>query len=199
VLFEACRQGRRWHDAGFPLRVGVNVSVRQFQHPGFAASVARILGETGFPAQWLDIELTESVIMHQAEANLQALDTLSQLGIAFSIDDFGTGYSSLSYLKRFPIDTLKIDRSFVRDIPRDPDDTAIAQAIITMAHSLGIKVVAEGVEEPAQIEFLRSRRCDAMQGYLFSKPVVAGEIDALLRDNRGLATPVAPGPLAQHA
>jgi diguanylate cyclase (GGDEF)-like protein/PAS domain S-box-containing protein len=198
VLHEACRQGRCWHDAGYPLRIGVNVSARQFQHPGFAASVARILGETGFRAQYLDIELTESVIMQQAESNLHALETLSQLGIAFSIDDFGTGYSSLSYLKRFPIDTLKIDRSFVRDIPRDPDDSAIAQAIITMAHSLGIKVVAEGVEEPAQIEFLRSRRCDAMQGFLFSQPVVAGEIDAMLREHRGLAAPVAPGSLAHH-
>ena len=181
VLRTACAQVKVWHDAGFNgLPVAVNISGRQFQSHDLAALVKTVLAETGLAPQLLDLELTESILMNDAESTLISMNNLHALGVTFSVDDFGTGYSSLSYLKRFPIDTLKIDQSFVRDIPSNPDDTAIARAIIAMAHSIGIKVIAEGVETAEQLAFLRVHKCDGMQGYYFSKPVPAEAMTKML-------------------
>jgi diguanylate cyclase (GGDEF)-like protein/PAS domain S-box-containing protein len=175
VLEQACAQLRAWHKRGFPeLRIAVNLSVKQLQDRDFVASVKRILRKTRLPARCLDLELTESQLMQDPEATAAIMYRLHALGVRFSVDDFGTGYSSLSYLKRFPIDFLKIDRSFVRDIATDPNDAAITRAIIAMAHTLDIQVIAEGVESNAQLEFLRGQGCDISQGYYCSEPL-AGE------------------------
>jgi diguanylate cyclase (GGDEF)-like protein/PAS domain S-box-containing protein len=188
VLRTACAQARAWHDAGFRgLQVAVNLSGRQFQHHDLAKLVKRVLKETGLDPRQLDLELTENLLIHNTNAIMDTMEKLHVLGVSFSMDDFGTGYSSLSYLKRFPIDTLKIDRSFVRDIPRDPDDAAIAQAVIAIAHSLGIKVIAEGAETAKQLAFLRTHQCDGVQGYLFSKPVTARTMTRLLQKDGPLA------------
>ncbi len=188
VLRTACAQARAWHDAGFRnLQIAVNLSGRQLQHLGLAKVVKNALKEAGLDPRQLDLELTESLLMHNTGETLAAMDELHTLGVTFSMDDFGTGYSSLSYLKRFPIDIIKIDQSFVRDIPRDPDDAAIAQAIIAIAHSLGMKVIAEGVETAKQLAFMRSHKCDGVQGYHFSKPVTAEAITKLLQKARRVA------------
>jgi diguanylate cyclase (GGDEF)-like protein len=187
VLRTACRQAQAWHRAGFPrFQVAVNLSGRQLQHRDLAKLVKKVLKETGLNPRHLDLELTESLLMHNTGETLAAMEELHTHGAAFSMDDFGTGYSSLAYLKRFPIDTLKIDQSFVRDIPTDPDDAAIAQAIIAMAHSLGIRVIAEGVETAKQLAFMRAHQCDGMQGYYFSKPVPAEAMTRLLQEDRRL-------------
>jgi diguanylate cyclase (GGDEF)-like protein/PAS domain S-box-containing protein len=187
VLRTACVQTRAWHQAGFPgLRIGVNLSARQFQQPNLVQLIRQALTDSGLEPQHLDLELTESMLMHDMERTVSTLTELDTLGVALSVDDFGTGYSSLSYLKRFPIDVLKIDRSFVRDITSDPDDAAIATAIIAMAHSLEMKVIAEGVETREQQEFLRQHDCDGMQGYLFSKPLPAEDFTRLLQKNQRL-------------
>lgn len=176
VLRQACSQARSWLDAGMPpLLMAVNLSARQLQQPDIVARVATILAETGLPAETLKLELTESMIMGHGEEVVTLLQALKALGIRLSIDDFGTGYSSLAYLKRFPIDELKIDQGFVRDIPNDSDDNQIAIAIIGMAHGLRLKVMAEGVETQAQQDFLSQHGCDAFQGYLFSRPLPADE------------------------
>ncbi|BAU47175.1 hypothetical protein SVA_0596 [Sulfurifustis variabilis] len=181
VLRTACAQCREWEAAGLPpLRLGVNISARQFQRPDLADTVARILEETGMPPKRLELELTETLLMQSLEATIAAMQRLSAMGVQLSIDDFGTGYSSLAYLKRLPIDRLKIDRSFVQDIPGDPDDAAIASAIIAIAHKLDLTVVAEGVESGAQLAFLRSHGCDVMQGYYFSEPIEPAEFAHLL-------------------
>lgn len=181
VLRTACRQAKIWHDAGAPwLRIAVNISARQFKQDTFVDLVRSILDESGLPPACLELELTESTIMEHASRNIQALQDLKSLGIKLSIDDFGTGYSSLSYLKHFPIDRLKIDRSFVRDISTDGDDAAIAEAIIVMAHSLKLDVVAEGVEQEEQLDFLNSRNCDMFQGYLLSHPLSVSDVGTLL-------------------
>ena len=186
VLQTACAQARAWQDAGLPpLRVSVNLSARQFQK-NLVDTVETVLRETGLEPQRLELELTESVVMQNPEMAVTTLDVLDRLGVRLSIDDFGTGYSSLSYLRRFPINTLKIDRSFVSDIPGDGDDMKIITAIITLAHSLGIRVVAEGVETAEQLSLLRELRCDAMQGYIFSKPLPANEFAQLVREGRSL-------------
>lgn len=183
VLRTACEQCRRWQKMGFPwLYVAVNISSRQFHQKDLPASIHKILQETGFNPGALDLELTEGLIMHQAEATIETLRKLVDMGIHISIDDFGTGYSSLSYLKRFPINVLKIDQSFVRDIPRDEDDAAIASTIITMAHSLGLKVVAEGVETLEQLNFMRAHHSDAMQGYFFSRPLPPEQFEKFLKN-----------------
>ena len=148
--------------------------------------VALVLKETGLEPKYLELELTESMVMKNPEKAVVTLDALDQMGVRLSIDDFGTGYSSLSYLKRFPIDTLKVDRSFVCDIPSDTDDMLITTGIIGLAHSLGIQVVAEGVETAAQLSFLRAQNCDAMQGYYFSKPLPASAFAQLLSERRKL-------------
>jgi EAL domain-containing protein (putative c-di-GMP-specific phosphodiesterase class I) len=191
VLKTACAQIRAWQEAGLPaLTVAVNLSTRQFMQAGLAEQVAGILAATGLKANQLELEITESLLMKDVEGAVDTLRIFKAMGVGLAIDDFGTGYSSLNYLKRFPIDRLKIDQSFVRDITIDPDDAAIALAVIAMAHSLRLKVIAEGVETAAQLDFLRSRHCDEMQGYYFSRPRPAEEIAALLR-NQGVLTGIA--------
>ncbi|MEY8875557.1 MAG: EAL domain-containing protein [Leptothrix sp. (in: b-proteobacteria)] len=180
VLREACRQGRAWLDAGLaPLQIAVNVSARQFHHVDLAAQVMQVLAETGLPPGQLELELTEGALMEREGEALAMLQRLRALGVRIAIDDFGTGYSSLAYLKRFPIDVLKIDRGFIADIPTDPDDMEIASAIIAMGHSLGIQVLAEGVETVDQLAFLRLKRCDRYQGYLRGRPMPAADFTAL--------------------
>lgn len=171
VLHTACRQIRQWQDAGHSLQVAVNVSARQFQDYDVAELVKDIMRDTGVVASNLEVELTESAVMNDAEASIVTLERLAALGVQIAIDDFGTGYSSLSYLKRLPLDLLKIDQSFVRDISSDPNDAAIVRAIITLARSLGIKVIAEGVENEAQLAFLNAYGCHYAQGYLFGRPL----------------------------
>ncbi|KKL76526.1 hypothetical protein LCGC14_2044020, partial [marine sediment metagenome] len=181
VLRTACAQNRTWQEAGFPpLRVAVNLSARQFQQRNLIETVAQVLKETGLDAHWLQLEITEGVAMQDADLTIAVLRGLRAMGVQISIDDFGTGYSSLSYLKRFPIDVVKIDRSFVRDITVDESDAAIATAVIAIAHNLKLKVIAEGVETEEQLAFLKGRRCDEMQGYLFSRPVPAREFHKML-------------------
>ena len=183
VLHTACRQVREWQDAGYSLQVAVNVSARQFQDYDVAELVVEIMRQTGVLAKHLEIELTESAVMNDAESSIVTLERLSSLGVQIAIDDFGTGYSSLSYLKRLPLDVLKIDQSFVRDISSDPNDAAIVRAIITLARSLGIKVIAEGVENEAQLAFLNAYGCHYGQGYLFGRPLSALELTKLIAGN----------------
>jgi len=174
VLRMACEQSRAWQDAGLPpLRLAVNLSARQFQQRDLADTIARVLSETGLPPGQLQMEITEHVAMQDAGFTAATLKKLRDMGVQIAIDDFGTGYSSLSYLKAFPINTVKIDRSFVRDLTVDASDAAITRAIIAMAHSLNLKVTAEGVETADQLAFLRECGCDEFQGYIFSKPVPA--------------------------
>ncbi len=181
VLRTACAQLQTWIAQGLPpLRVAVNLSVRQLLQKNFAASVEAALHDTGLPAHLLELEITESTLMEHAQDTLQALHRLRALGVRLSIDDFGTGYSSLSYLKRFPVDIIKIDRSFVCDLPQDLDDAAIITSIIALAHSLRLEVVAEGVETDAQRQFLRSQSCDLLQGYYLSPAIPANEFAALV-------------------
>ncbi|MDP4299964.1 sensor domain-containing protein [Leptothrix discophora] len=182
VLAEACRQGKAWLDEGLPpLTLAVNVSPRQFRHVDLAAQVMQTLIETGLPAERLELELTEGALMEREQEALHVLQRLRAIGVGIAIDDFGTGYSSLAYLKRFPLDVLKIDRSFIADIPNDPDDMEIAAAVIAMGHSLGIRVLAEGVETVDQLAFLRFKHCDRYQGFLCSRPIPPDEFAALLR------------------
>ena len=181
ALATACRDAKRWRDLGFTdLRVAVNLSARQFRQSDLVQKVQSILLETSLDADGLELELTESMIMHNPQETIVALNKLKQMGIALAVDDFGTGYSSLSYLKRFPIDTLKIDRSFVSDIHTDPDDAAITVTIINLARNLRLSVVAEGVETQQQFDFLQQAGCEYMQGYLFSRPIPASEFEKLL-------------------
>ena len=184
VLHEACRQARAWQDRyGVPFPVAVNLSALQFRQHGLPATVARVIEETGIEPACLVLELTESVVMQDARQTIDTVREMQKLGVHFAIDDFGTGYSSLSYLKRFPIDRLKIDRSFVRDLGSDPDDTALIHAILSMARSLRMQVIAEGVETEAQRDYLQAHDCAVMQGYLFSRPVPAAEFEAFVADS----------------
>ncbi|HEX6530618.1 MAG TPA: EAL domain-containing protein [Burkholderiales bacterium] len=181
VLAEACRQAAAWQGAGLPpLRVSVNLSSRQFRSEALFDAVSEALRASRLAPQLLELELTESLLVENVEHAMGVMGKLKAIGVAISIDDFGTGYSSLGYLKRFPIDSLKIDRSFVRDIATSPKDAAIVKAISALARSLGMGLIAEGVEEPWQVEFLRARHCTEMQGYLFSKPLAAEEVPAAL-------------------
>jgi EAL domain-containing protein (putative c-di-GMP-specific phosphodiesterase class I) len=176
VLRTACEQNKAWQDAGFePFVISVNVSARQFRQDSFVQVVAEILQQTGLEARYLEIELTESAVMHDAEQFIAMLDELNDLGVQISLDDVGTGYSSLSYLKRLPVDRLKVDRSFVQDIATDADDATIVRTIIALGHNLGLKVVAEGVETEQQLEFLRINQCDELQGYYFAMPMPVAE------------------------
>jgi EAL domain-containing protein (putative c-di-GMP-specific phosphodiesterase class I) len=173
-----------WQKAGLPpMVVAVNLSARQFQHHDLVESVSRVLKDTGLAAQWLELEITESIAMQNADYTIIILRDLKEMGVQISMDDFGTGYSSLSYLKKFPIDTLKIDQSFIRDLSADPNDAAIANAVIVLAHSLKLKVVAEGVETAAQKAFLKEHGCDKTQGYLFSNPIPASLFEELIRQH----------------
>lgn len=182
ALREACIRNRAWQALGLPpLVISVNLSPIQFRRAGLVRQVAEILAETGLEARWLELELTESFIMQDAERINRAMGELKALGVEIAVDDFGTGYSSLSYLKRFPVDRLKIDKSFVQDVTHDPDDAAIARAIISLGHSLNLRVVAEGVETAEQMDFVRQHGCDEIQGYFFSRPLDAEAFEALLR------------------
>ena len=181
VLKTACARNKSWQEQGLPpLRIAVNLSARQFAHENLLQDVSRVLDETGLNPAALEFEITESMVMHNPEHAVNLLTRLKAMGIHLAIDDFGTGYSSLSYLKRFPLDSVKIDRSFIRDLPRDADDAAITRAIIAMAHSLRLEVIAEGVETEEQLHFLRDHGCDEMQGYYFSEPVPEHEFVRLV-------------------
>jgi diguanylate cyclase (GGDEF)-like protein/PAS domain S-box-containing protein len=181
VLHTACAQNKAWQDMGLPpIVVSVNVSARQFRANNFVRSVAETLRQTGLDPRYLEIELTESV-MHDAPQLVAMLGELKRIGVQVAIDDFGTGYSSLSSLKRFPVDRLKVDRSFVEHIAIDADDAAIVRTIIALGRNLGLKVVAEGVETAAQLQFLREHACDEVQGYYFSRPIPAQHFESLLR------------------
>lgn len=181
VLKQVVAQGKAWQQAEFPpLSLGVNVSARQFRQADFAGKVLRILRDSGFDPHHLELELTESTLMTHAEVNIETLQRLNALGIRIAIDDFGTGYSSLSYLKRLPVDILKIDRSFVSELPDNRDGAAIVEAIIAMARSLGLHIIAEGVETAEQLEFLQMYKCNEVQGYYFSHPLPVELFEQLL-------------------
>ena len=185
VLRETCRLGQQWLNEGLPaIRLAVNVSPYQFSHCDINALVTRVLHDTGFPVQYLELEITESGLMNNQQQAMTILNDLHNQGVHLAIDDFGTGYSSLSYLKFFPLDILKIDKSFIDDIPFSQSDMAIAATIIAMGHHLGFKVLAEGVENLEQLAFLREHGCDMYQGYFCSKPIPAGEFAKLLSDTR---------------
>jgi diguanylate cyclase (GGDEF)-like protein/PAS domain S-box-containing protein len=195
VLRTACMQMKTWHDAGHAwLRLAVNLSPRQFQDRNLVATVEKILAETGFPPPYLDLEITESTAMQNADLTLSILRRLKEMGIRISIDDFGTGYSSLSYLKRFPIDTVKIDQDFVRDLTAD--DAAIITAVISMARALNLRVIAEGVETEEQLAFLRREQCAEMQGFLYSQPLTSAEFEQALQAM--LRLPIAAHPQRQR-
>ncbi|MBX6715528.1 EAL domain-containing protein [Pseudomonas aeruginosa] len=172
VIREACRQARELAEAGLgELQIAINLSPKQFTDPDLVGSIAAILHEENIPASQLELELTESLLLDATDDTRQQLERLKSLGLTLAMDDFGTGYSSLSYLKKFPIDVIKIDRSFIKDIPDSQDDMEITSAVIAMAHNLKLKVVAEGVESAEQLAFLRRNRCDIGQGYLFDRPI----------------------------
>lgn len=181
VMRTACRDAARWQ-AGGPLRVSVNISARQLGDPQFLERVMDILREEGLPAHLLEIELTETVLMDNMEAGAHTLHRLSQLGIHLAIDDFGTGYSSLAYLRQLPMRRLKIDRSFVKDLPGQEHSRTIVTAIVALAHGLGLQITAEGVETPEQADYLVRQGCDVLQGYLFARPMPVGEFQAQLQE-----------------
>jgi diguanylate cyclase len=184
VVREACRQARAWQDEGVPpLRVSVNLSASQFRDSGLVDSIRRALDDARLDARFLEVELTESAVMSDPEQSIAILEHLSAMGVLVSVDDFGTGYSSMSYLRRFPIDKLKIDRVFIDEIVSRPEDASIVRAIVSLAHSLRLKVVAEGVETPAQLDFLKLAGCDEYQGYHFSRPLPAADFEALIRES----------------
>lgn len=181
ALRAACVQARRWYDLGLHnLRVAVNVSPQQLRQADFPTRVAQMLQELDLPAQYLEAEVTESSFMHDPDCSVHTLNKLREMGMRIAIDDFGTGYSSLSYLKRLPIDSVKLDASFVKEATTDPDDAALVMAIITLAHNLRLKVIAEGIETEEQLQFLRLLRCDEGQGYLFGQPLPAEQITTSL-------------------
>lgn len=179
IMTEACRQTKAWCDSGLPpFMVSINLSGMQFRQSNFEQVVEQIFKQTGVDPARIGLELTESVVMGDAENTIATLNSLKELGVKLSIDDFGTGYSSLSYLQKFPLDTLKVDRSFIKDIGENNDDTAITEAIIAMGHSLGLEIIAEGVETQVQLDFLQARSCEIIQGFFFSRPLPASEIPA---------------------
>lgn len=187
ALQTACATAKAFQEAGLPrLNIAVNISARQFERETLVSMIRHALQSTRLDAECLELELTESVVMQSPDETIKVLRDLKDMGLRLAIDDFGTGYSSLSYLQRLPVDQLKIDQSFVRDIGADPNDAIIARAVISLGHSLGMSVVAEGVSSQEQLAFLRENNCDEMQGYLFSKPLDAGQLTALLREQRGL-------------
>jgi diguanylate cyclase (GGDEF)-like protein len=187
VVRSVCRQLRLWRQAGTTLRpVAINLSPRQFQHKNLASMIRQIVDETGVAPGLLELELTETLLMSDAEDSVQMLHELKRLGVRLSVDDFGTGYSSLSYLRRFPLDTLKIDRAFIRDAVTNPDDATLTLSIVNLAHSMRLKVVAEGVETREQLNFLRLHGCDEMQGYYFARPLDVEACTQALLENRRL-------------
>jgi diguanylate cyclase (GGDEF)-like protein len=183
MLMSSCQRVKMWHDAGFNhLKLSVNISARQllWQHD-LGQVVEEALAASGLPPSALELEMTESAVMHNVEAAIEAMSQLRAKGVRLSLDDFGTGYSSLNYLKRFPLDSLKIDRTFVKDVPHDPEGVAIVNGIIAMARSLDLQIIAEGVETEEQLDFVRANHCHLMQGFIFSKPLPEDEFDALLQ------------------
>lgn len=186
VMGETCAQVRRWQTEGLPpVRASVNVSARQFRNPDFVASVEAILARIGLDPCWLELEITESMLIGDVEALVKRMEDLRKVGVSISIDDFGTGYSSLSYLSRFPITTLKIDRAFIVDVQTNPHTAEIARAIIGLSRGLNLEVVAEGAEVREQIEFLRAHGCELVQGFFYSKPLPANEFAAMMRAGTG--------------
>jgi len=182
VLREACRQGRAWQLAGLPsLRIAVNVAAAQFRSGNLVETIRRALADAQFEPRLLEVELTESAVMSDPEESIKTLERLSEMGVLVSVDDFGTGYSSMSYLRRFPIDHLKIDRSFLSEITARSDDASIVGAIVSLAHNLRLKVIAEGVETTAQLDLLKTLGCDQYQGYQFSPPVPVADFERLMR------------------
>ena len=182
VLGEACRQNAAWQKAGLrPIRVAVNLSARQLRSDNLPNEIDEALAETGLPASSLELEITESMVMEDPERVIDLLDRIRSRGIHLSLDDFGTGHSSLAHLKRFPIDCVKIDRAFIKDMTENADDVAIAKTIVAMAKALDLTTVAEGVETEAQLELLKKLGCDEIQGYLFSRPLSADDFGAFYR------------------
>ncbi len=193
VLKQACTQAAEWCRAGFPpVKMAVNVSVIQFMRAGFADAVAGILEETGFEAASLELELTEGVVMDNVEESNRQMKLLRSLGVSLALDDFGTGYSSLSYLRNLPIDTLKIDQSFLEGLESAPNALPLLKAIVVLAHSLNLCVVAEGVETESQLEALRQVGCDRVQGYLTGEPIPTDGVIRLLGDPRSFSSFSAP-------
>ncbi|MGH7738957.1 MAG: EAL domain-containing protein [bacterium] len=189
IMKKVCQQNKKWQDMGLPkVCISVNLSARQFQQRNLVTSIAKVISETGLDPQYVGFEVTESIAMKNADFTIAALNELQKMRIHLSLDDFGTGYSSLSYLKRFPLETLKIDRSFVRDIATDPNDAAIVTAVIALAHSLKLNVVAEGVETEAQIDFLMGHQCDQVQGYYFSHPLSEEQFFRMLTEIKNAET-----------
>jgi diguanylate cyclase (GGDEF)-like protein len=183
VLREACRQAREWQlDGMAPVRVAINMSAQQFRQKNLLSMVQSALANADLEPSYLEIELTESAVMHNAAASAAILEQLSRIGVHISIDDFGTGYSSLNYLRRFPLDKLKIDRCFIKDVVGNPEDAAIVHAIISLAHSLRLKVIAEGVETEQQLEFLRSMGCDQYQGFFCSPAMTPDSFAEMMRE-----------------
>ena len=188
VLRTACAQAAAWQKMGIkPYCIAINLSAVQFHRQDLCLVVQQILKETGLEAKYLELEITESIIMKNVDRGVKTLQELKSLGIKLAVDDFGTGHSSLSYLKRFSADVLKIDQSFIRDIATDPDDATITRTIIDLAHNLRMQVIAEGVESAAQLDFLLHNNCDEMQGYYFSKPLPVDGCTAFLKEGRQLA------------
>ena len=185
ILKEALRHLKQWDEMGLPkISIAVNLSAIQFQQEDLAGTIEKILSDSGVSPDRLELELTESVVMQDARKADNILSRLSRVGIKLAIDDFGTGYSSLSYLKRFAVDRLKIDQSFVRDMTHNYDDAEIAQAIINLGHTLGLEIVSEGVETKEQLELLKKQGCDIIQGYYVSRPMPAADIPDFLRNER---------------
>jgi EAL domain-containing protein (putative c-di-GMP-specific phosphodiesterase class I) len=182
ILHEACRQNKAWQDADLPpMTVCVNVSARQFREKNLISRVVNTLKESGLEARYLELEVTESLILQDFDLAVATMNGLQRLGVQISIDDFGTGYSSLSALKTFPVQRLKIDKSFINDLATDEDDQAVTSAVISLGQKLNLRVLAEGVETDEQVAFLRRNNCDEMQGHLFSKPVPAQDIEKLFQ------------------
>jgi EAL domain-containing protein (putative c-di-GMP-specific phosphodiesterase class I) len=199
VLRTACKQTKLWQKRIDPdLTVAVNLSARQFAQANLVEEIGEVLEETGLQPRYLELEITESNAMQNAENTIYTLRELKALGVRIAMDDFGTGYSSLNYLKRFPIDTLKLDQSFVREITTDPTDAAIATAVIAMAHSLELKVIGEGVETEEQFAFLQKQKCDYIQGYLFSPPQPAETVETYLTERRNLTGRELQAPTTRH-
>ena len=183
AILDACRQAKIWQEVGLPVPVAVNLSSIQFERADIVKLVTNSLTKTGLDPSFLELEITESLIMKNLKKSTTALKTLKNIGVQISIDDFGTGYSSLSYLQHFPVDHLKIDKSFIHDIIKRPGDNAIIKAIITMAHSMGLGVIAEGVENESQYSVLKKQNCDVIQGYLLSRPLPQDKMTKLLQDH----------------
>jgi EAL domain-containing protein (putative c-di-GMP-specific phosphodiesterase class I) len=182
ALRSACNQNKAWQSAGHaPINVSVNVSARQFRETNWIRQIVEALQESELDAKYLELELTESLIMQDVDQAIAKMKELQRLGVQLSIDDFGTGYSSLSALRTFPVARLKIDKTFVHDLPHDEHGKAIAAAVISLGHNLNLRVIAEGVETEEQMAFLRDNDCDEMQGYFFSRPVPAAEIEELIK------------------